>query len=614
MRRLGLALFLLLFFIGSMPMSGGNFSATTVSTSDGPRENDGILDTGLPLKLHDSQATTASIYQNGTALWNQTYDGSGDEYVQSVVECGNGGFALAGYTNSFGASSQAGWLVRTDALGNHLWNQTYDGPNVDFLYSVVECSDGGFALAGNTMSFGVSSMAGWLVRTDEDGNLLWNMTYDAPFHEHFDMLVEVSDGGFAICGTTDSYGASNFAGWLLRTDSAGNHQWNMTFDGPNDEQFNAIIESTDGGFALVGITDSFGVSMQDGWLVRTASDGSHLWNQTYSTPNYDELYDLAECEDGTFALVGLANSTGFDGGGWLIKTDSDGNHLWNKTYDGSDMDGILSVVESKYGGLALGGVKDYGMSGSMGWLIRTDDEGNQYWNQTYGSSGYDCLYSIVELRGGGFVIAGITDGFGVSLNAAWLVRAGPSYDWIQTYDRTWADDVYDVIECQNGGFAIAGYSTKPPYQAWLIRTDMDGNQLWDRRYGFINHTTAKAIIECSTGGFLLAGFMDTLMPGGRAAFLLRTDAGGNTLWNWTFDGPGADGLSDLVECSSGGYAACGWTSSYGTTRAMWLVRFDSDGNHLWNYTYNRAKEDYGFGLVECSGGGFALTGNTQGAG
>jgi len=154
-------------------------------------------------------------------MWSQTYGEENFDVARALVETSDGGYALAGITRPPGAGLDDIWLVKTDANGNMEWNQTYGGESVEIAPSLVETSDGGYAIAGGTLSFGLSDYDCWLVKTDANGNMEWNQTYGG---EHFDSayaLVETSDGGYALAGQTSSFGTGSNDFWLVRTNEQG---------------------------------------------------------------------------------------------------------------------------------------------------------------------------------------------------------------------------------------------------------------------------------------------------------------------------------------------------------------------------------------------------------
>jgi hypothetical protein len=230
-------------------------------------------------------------------MWSQTYGGTSDDSASSSIWSSDGGYALAGSTKSFGAGGSDAWLVKTDEYGNVEWTQTYGGTSHDSALSLIETSDVGYALAGTSNSFG----GYWLVKTDAVGNILWNYTYRSG-SEHAYSLVETSDGGYALTGCLPDlgFGAGSLF-WLVKADSDGNMEWIQTYNGGA----NSIIETSDGGFALSG----------GNLLVKTDADGNIEWNQTYN----GTAHSLVQTPDGGYAIAGTKNDDF-----WLIKTDEHG--------------------------------------------------------------------------------------------------------------------------------------------------------------------------------------------------------------------------------------------------------------------------------------------------
>jgi hypothetical protein len=218
-------------------------------------------------------------------MLNQTYGETTADYAFSLVATSDGGFALAGSTQpstiELLLKPADFWLVKTDANGVVEWNRTYGGAKEDYARSLVETSDGGYALAGDTKSFGAGYADFWLVKTDAYGNMMWNQTYGRAGYDVVYSLVETSDGGFALAGYTDPYGVEYEDFWLVKTDMYGNMEWNQTYGGAGIDSARSFVETSDGGFALAGSTDSFGAGDADFWLVKTDAYGNLEWSQTY---------------------------------------------------------------------------------------------------------------------------------------------------------------------------------------------------------------------------------------------------------------------------------------------------------------------------------------------
>jgi hypothetical protein len=354
-------------------------------------------------------------------------------------------------------------LVKTDALGNRQWNRTYGG----IAYSIVATSDGGYVMAGIIGS----SSAGydfWLIKTDALGNMEWNRTYGGTGYDVACSLVATSDGGFAIAGATWSFGVGGADYWLVKTDALGNMQWNRTYGTSGDDVACSLVATSDGGYAIagtangdtdiwffIGLLNMIGYwSGGDFWLVKTDAVGNMEWSRTYGGTGSDVAWSMVAVSDGGCALAGTRNYTlSVDGEGcgdfWLVKTDAPGNMEWNQTYGGTGDDYARSLVEASNGGFAIAGAKWYfgvGFGGADYWLVKTDALGNMQWNQTYGGTGDDYAFSLVEASYGGYALAG-------------------TWDYVNYYD-----DV-SQIPVARGDFWLVKTDENgvlPEYSSWLI--------------------------------------------------------------------------------------------------------------------------------------------------
>jgi hypothetical protein len=328
--------------------------------------------------------------------WNRTYGGADYDHARSVVQTVDGGYAIAGDTYSFGAGLSDFWLVTTDSYGNMVWNRTYGGTEFDVANALLQTTDGGYAIAGRTDSFGAADF--WLVKTDSVGNALWNKTYGGANIEEAFGLVQTSDGGYALAGITHSYGAGSFDFWLVKTDADGNLMWDRTYGGAGLDYAYSLVQTVDGGYALAGQTDPFGTGDQNFWLVKTDAEGNEMWNRTYGGGH---AHALIQTGDGGYALAGTT------GHAYLVKTDSYGNMVWNRTYEGTYVDAAAALVQTIDGGYALAGhIVSSGAEPADFWLVKTDADGDEVWNRTYGEAfGAEAL-ALVQTIDGGYALAG----------------------------------------------------------------------------------------------------------------------------------------------------------------------------------------------------------------
>jgi hypothetical protein len=181
-------------------------------------------------------------------------------------------------------------------------------------------------------------------------------------------------GGYALAGRSYSYD-SGWDWWLVKTDSDGNHQWNKTWGGTGDDEAWCVIQTDDGGYALTGWIIPEGTSYADIWLVKTDSAGNQQWNRTYGGADDDDASQVVQTHDGGYAMAGETWSYSTDSDFLLVKTDSAGKLIWNKTYGGTNDDYGYSLVLTSDGGYALSGETwSYGAGNSDFWLVKTGTE------------------------------------------------------------------------------------------------------------------------------------------------------------------------------------------------------------------------------------------------
>jgi hypothetical protein len=343
-------------------------------------------------------ALCTSFGAAATTGWSQTYGGSGDDEAYSLVQTRDGGYALAGLTNSSGAGSYDFWLIKTNSSGDMMWNQTYGAAGDDEACSVVQSNDTGYAVAGITNSYGAGETDAWLVKTDSSRNMQWSQTCGGVAQDGAYSVIQTSDGGYALAGFTDSYGAGSFDFWLVKTKSSGNMMWNQTYGGSGDDEAECVIQ-TSNGYALAGYTNSTGAGSDDFWLVNTDSSGTSQWSQTYGGA-YDEIANaLVQTSDGGYALGGLTGSYGAgDIDYWLVKTTSSGTTQWSQTCGGSDDDEAYSLIQTSDGGYALGGfTASYGAGSYDAFLVKTDSSGNSVMPQPSPIIPYSAIAIVVVI-------------------------------------------------------------------------------------------------------------------------------------------------------------------------------------------------------------------------
>ena len=204
----------------------------------------------------------------------KTYGGTNWDGAFSVQQISDGGYILAGYTNSFGAGNFDLFLIKTDASGNVQWAKTYGGTSWDEAYSVRQTLDGGYIVAGWTNSFGAGGADILLIKTNASGNVQWAKTYGGTSNDYAYSVQQTSDGGYIVAGYTESFGAGGVDVFLIKTYANGNLQWAKTYGGTGYAYAYSFQHTSDGGYILAGYTNSFGAGSWDIFFVKTDANGN----------------------------------------------------------------------------------------------------------------------------------------------------------------------------------------------------------------------------------------------------------------------------------------------------------------------------------------------------
>jgi hypothetical protein len=383
------------------------------------------------------------------------------------------------------------------------WSQIFDSRGFGYGKSVQQTSDGGYVTCGfMSGSYGIGDSDVWLMKTDADGNKLWEHSFGGKGPDKGDSVQQTIDGGYIICGYTWSYGAGEQDIWLIKTDMDGNKLWDKTFGGKGKDWGYSISvqQTTDGGYIVCGATEAEQYSDSDVWLIKTDANGNKLWDKTFDGFHIDvgrsaqQTIDMGssaqQTRDSGYIACGNMHLLA-DGGAnvWLIKTDADGNKLWDKTFSEETFECPASdhgraVQQTIDGGYIICGSKySYKTDDFNVWLIKTDADGNKLWDKIFGNRtflGRKCSdsFAVQETAGGSYVIC------------------GTAYGYL---------------------FSDLGRRT----DIWLIRTDAEGNKLWDEKFRGSGYAWGKTVQQTTDGGYIVGGHTSSRNDHRGGALLLK---------------------------------------------------------------------------------------------
>jgi regulation of enolase protein 1 (concanavalin A-like superfamily) len=343
--------------------------------------------------------------------WQKTFGGTDGDYGYSVQQTSDGGYIITGETWSYGAGFGDVHLIKTDPNGNSQWQKTFGGSDIEYGNSVQQTSDGGYIIAGSSGPYFAGDPNVYLIKADPNGDSQWQKTFGGSNHDGGGSVQQTSNGGYIIAGGTMSYGAGWSDVYLIKTDPNGDIEWQKTFGGSGNDYSSSVHETSDGGFIIAGYTSSYGAGGSDVYLIKTEPNGNSMWEKTFGGSDEDSGNSVQQTSDGGYIIAGSAGLVPLyvPADVYLIKTDPNGNSQWQKTFGGSNDDGGGSVQQTSDGGYIIAGTTDsYGAGQADVYLIKTDPNGS-------GRSGQ-------QTSDGGYIIAGYTWSFGAEMADVYLIK------------------------------------------------------------------------------------------------------------------------------------------------------------------------------------------------
>jgi hypothetical protein len=689
--------------------SGNDRLSAMITTADGGYLLGGESDSGI--SGDKSQASQGNrdywivkIDANGAKQWDRRFGGSNDDGLLSLVTANDGGYLLGGYSfsNISGDKSQVGlgtWIVKVDGNGNKMWDKSFEDR---YFTSMVTTNDGGYLLGGWSNIGALSDSPDfWVSKISNNGGVIWEKTFGGSDFDVLQSLLQTSDGGYILGGSSSSdisgdktqptKGGMDY--WIVKIDASGRKLWDRSLGGDADDVLSSIVESN-GGY-VVGGSSSSGIAGDktedniggdDYWILKIDKNGNKSWDRTFGGTDVDQLVVLLPTASGGYILGGksLSNISGdksqnskgdFDF--WLLSsyfpdcptqiqvchwndvsltasgcsgtinwstgehdrtiiisaevsvsvtatctengvTSSNSNALsivvlqsnpptittrapctkkvlktnFTSQYGGTGDEKSKLVIATQDGGYLLGGSSNSDSSGAKSqnsrgqrdyWVVKIDIQGNKLWDRRFGGNRDDVLTYVVNTRDGGYLLGGSSES-GVSGDKSEQGRGDWDY-WIikidingnKLWDKRYGTDYYDgltAIEvCQDGGYVIGGISSghsddkseeKSGY--WILKLDGNGNKIWDKSF---EQGRLVSILATNSGGYLLAGYSQSGITedktqeskGQQDYWIVKIDANGNKLWDKSFGGERDDILTSVISTRDGAFVLCGQSNS-----------------------------------------------------
>jgi hypothetical protein len=406
------------------------------------------------------------------------------------------------------------------------WDKTLGGDLVDFCRSVIQITNGEYLVGGTSNSnisgdktVGLHGYADfWVVKIDNNGNKIWDRNYGGDKQDELICIIQTSDGGFLLGGHSwsdisgeKSENSLSWDFWILKIDADGNKVWDKTFGGDGSEFLSSIIETSDSGYLLGGVSESniSGYKTEesrgdlDYWIIKIDSEGNRIWDKTFGGDKMDYLTSVVQVNDGGYIVGGYSHSDvsgdktdanrGEDIIGdpwdpfpmptdkgpdyWIIRLDNNGNKIWDKTYGGQNNDNCRAIVQDENGSIFLAGSSDSNISGEKSensrgyphtdfWILKIDIDGNLIWDKTIGGDQIDDCYAMALMHDNSMLLGGSSS---------------------------------SSISGEKSG------ENKGSYDFWIVNLDGNGNIIFDLTLGGNSTETCYTISKTNDGGILLGG-------------------------------------------------------------------------------------------------------------
>jgi hypothetical protein len=334
--------------------------------------------------------------------------------------------------------------------------------------SVIELEDGGFLVAGYdyNKSDDISEWDALVMRISPDGQELWRRSTDRSGSEYAWVVREAQDGQYVVVGTWEGEGGST-DGYMQSIDIYGNENWLRTYGGEKNEILWAAEPTPDGGFILVGQTDSEGAGGLDYYIVRTDADGYELWSKAYGTPVTDRAFGIGLSPDGGALIAGFTGNNPSAMNFFFLRIGKDGREIWRRTIAGDRFDVAHDVLSLGENGFVISGyTSSYNSGDHDGFLMRLTADGRMLWMKTYGDKGDDRILHVAQLDDGGFALVGYSNRDLV----IWRVDPEGDLVWSHRDEGRLSDVGKDIIIAHDGSIVAVGgnRSDNPPFDDIIL--------------------------------------------------------------------------------------------------------------------------------------------------
>jgi hypothetical protein len=358
---------------------------------------------------------------------------------------------------------------------------------------------------------------------------LWTATFGGDLNDFAKSLDITSEGGYIVTGNTFSFGSVSSDILLLKTNESGEEEWFVTLGGDYWDEARCVKSVTDGGYIVVGTTITTDGGVSDWIIIKTDETGTEEWTTIIDTDNWDNAYSIAETSENEFVVAGkIDNGTSLEFG--LIKINAIGEELWTRTYGSTGNEEALDVIITGDGGYVLVGyTTSYGTEGQDFLLIKTDEDGNEQWHNTYGGEFNEVAFSVSETLNFGYIIGGYTESYGAGEKDIWLVKTNAAGEpvWNSMFGTTETEIAYTVWETPEEEYILGGWTnagTANSIDSYIVKADTVGTLLWETSMGDVGDDKLFDFVVTDMQEIVFTGQLQSFESNSQDCWLVKYEA------------------------------------------------------------------------------------------
>ncbi len=528
------------------------------------------------------------LNKRGQKVWEKIYGRYYWDAGNSIQQTSDHNYIVAGYTYSGDTKKSLIWILYLDKKGNKVWDKILGGKDWDNASAVKQTIDGDFIVVGYTKEKGAGEKDLWILKIDKKGEIIWERVYGNMGNDEALSVQNTTDGGYIIAGYTVSFEADIKDGWLLKVDRNGNlpgsmevksgtyqyasgmaysHIWNITYGSKDNEKVLCSAGTPDNGYILAGYSAVGKYEGREALIIKINRKGDQQWSKVYKWGRENQVNALLRNKDNRYIGVGYVISEDKDNSDiWVFEFNNKGEIVWNKIIGGEAEEKANAVCQTEDGGYMIAGFIHSKEDGEQDmWIIKLDKKGKMIWEKKFNGKGDDEAFSILPAGGDQYIVAGNTFSKEEAQSDIWILKLAPDGEIVRemTYGGIKNDGVYSMQRTSRGGYIAAGYtrSEKGDSDFLIIRLSRNGNIIWSETYSRSMYDAAWCITQTKEEGFIAAGTTLSKGAGGRDIWILRLDGDGKMIWNKTYGKMGKESVSSIYQTPDNRFILSGSTSS-----------------------------------------------------